>query len=291
MEQINLKQLIDEISPLYNSYKQNSRNITGTNALQVMWDIGDILKKEIEKYNIAPHSLYRKIYGKAEGQSNITQRSYITREFLGRSYRIRNIFKNKENIIKDLPNLKNFIPFREAMPFFDNNKYLLKGEEKESLLRILNGNESSSLILKKIKLLQTQKIGKKNPRNQKLNELNPQKQVFISFYNYLFNLIKDNNYEAIKKEISFMDNSIILKLSINTSALAQEGLKYVEISELLPNDQWNKYIEFLNYFSKQNNAKERRRFRRLISPERIVKLAEMLQSLNIENSCKDKNKR
>ena len=89
------------------------------------------------------------------------------------------------------------------MPFFDNDKYLLKGKEKKDLLNILNSNESSNLILKKIKLLQSQKIGRKNPRNQKLKEVEPQKDVFISFYNYIFNLIKDNSYETINKEVSF----------------------------------------------------------------------------------------
>lgn len=284
MEPINLQKLISEISPLYNTYKQSSRSILGTEALQIMWDIGDLLKKEIEISTMAPHNLYRKIYGKAEGQDDIIQKSYITREFLGRAYRIRNIFEKKEDIKKILPNLKNFISFREAMPFFDNEKYLLKGEERERLLFILNSNESPNSILKKVKLLQAEKIGKKNPRNQKLNEIEPKKEIFINFYNYLFNLIKNNSYEHIKKELPDIDNSIINKLSSNTSALAQEGFKYVDISESLLNGQWNNYIEFLNYFSKQNDAKERRRLRRLISPERIVRLAEMLQALNSEQS-------
>jgi len=279
MEQVNIQELIKEISPLYNSYKQSSRNIKGTDALFIMWDIGDILKKKIEIYNIAPHNLYRKIYGKAEGKNDITQKSYITREFLGRAYRIRNIFKDKEDIKKDLPNLENFIPFREAMPFFDNEKYLLKGDEREKLLSILNGQESSSLILKKIKLLQNEKIGRKNSRNQKLEELEPQKEAFINFYNYIFGLIKNNDYEDLRKQISIIDDSIIMKLSSATSALSQEGLKYEEIPEVKLNGYWKTYADFLNHFSNQIDAKERRRFRRLIPPERIVRLAEMLQSV------------
>lgn len=286
MEQIDTQKLIKEISPFYNSYKQSSRSISGTEALYIMWDIGDLLKKQIEISDIAPHNLYRKIYGKAEGQSDITQKSYITREFLGRAYRIRNIFSNKQDILKDLPNLKNFISFREAMPFFDNEKYLLKGKERENLLSILNGKESSAVILKKVKLLQNEKIGRKNPRNQKLNELEPQKETFVSFYNYLFNLIKNNNYDHIKKEIASLDLSTITILSSNTSALAQEGLQFLEIPKELTSQQWHNYVIFLNHFSNQTDAKERRRFRRLISPERIVKLAEMLQAITSDNAFK-----
>jgi hypothetical protein len=284
MESINLQKLISEISPLYNLYKQSNRNIVGTDALQIMWDIGDLLKKEIEISNIAPHNLYRKIYGKAEGQDNITQKSYITREFLGRAYRIRNIFEKKEDIKKILPNLKNFISFREAMPFFDNEKYILKGQEREKILSILNSDESSNLILKKIKLLQAEKIGKKNPRNQKLNELEKEKGVFITFYNYLYNLIKKSDYNSVKKAISPIDDFTLVCLSSATSCLAQEGLKYPEISEENFDQMWNEYISMIRRFSTQKDPKERRRFRRLIPLSRIVKLAEMLQAVTSNES-------
>lgn len=288
MEQLNLQKLIGDISPLYNLYKQTSRKISGVKALQIMWEIGGLLKKTIEVSNIAPHNLYRKIYGKAEGQEDITQKSYITREFLGRSYRIRNIFKNKEDIQKKLPNLKSFIPFREAMPFFDNEKYILRGGEKEKLLSLLNSDLNPTLILNKIKLLQSEKIGRKNPRDQKLSELQPQKEIFINFYNYLFNLIKNNNYEFVKKEFTNVDISILIKISSNTSALAQEGVKYIEIPpKSTLNTQWVTYINMLNSLSIQVDAKERRRFRRLISPERIVRLAEMIQAVTSEVSFKN----
>lgn len=287
MEQLNLQKLIEDISPLYNSYKQTSRNIGGVKALQIMWEIGDLLKKTIEVSNIVPHNLYRKIYGKAEGQKDITQKSYITREFLGRSFRIRNIFKNKEDIQKDLPNLKRFRLFSQTMPFIDNPKYIFKGKEKKDLFNLLNSDKSYKEIITKVYRLQKEKIGIQNPRDQKLNELEPQKQIFINFYNYLFNLIKNNTYEDLKKEISSFDNSIIIKLSSNTSALSQEGLQYKEIPETNLNNQWGLYINMLNRLSKQVDAKERRRFRRLISPERIVKLAEMVQAIASEISFKN----
>lgn len=286
MERINLQELIKEISPLYNSYKNSSKNISGLEALYIMWDIGDILKLKINELNIAPHNLYRKIYGKAEGQNDITQKSYITREFLGRAYRIRNIFKDKESIKKELPNLKNFISFREAMPFFDNVKYILKGEEMKNLLNILNSKESPTSILKKIRILQSEKIGKKNSRNQKLDELQPQKDAFIVFYNYLYNLIKNSSYEEFKKQTQFYDSLLISKLSLNTGALVQEGLVYVDIQEDIFDDHWIPYIKLLKYFSNQTDAKERRRFRRLISPERIAKLAEMLNAVTSDSSFK-----
>ena len=286
MEQLNIEKLIRDISPLYNSYKQTSRDISGTDSLFIMWDIGEVLKKAIDKSNIPPHNLYRKIYGKSEGSTDIQQKSYITREFLGRAYRIRNIFTDKKEISQQLPSLKNFILFREAMPFFDNPKYKFTGKERQSLLKLLNGKEESASILKKVKLLQKEKIGKTNTRTQRLVELEDEKQVFVTFYNYLFNLIKSGDYNAIAKEFSGISSSDLIKISSATSCLAQEGLKYPEISSVDFNEKYQNYIELIKDLSSQTDPKERRRFRRLIPPSRIVRLAEMLQAVSSKDSYK-----
>lgn len=286
MEQLNLKALIAEISPLYNSYKNTSRDISGTEALLIMWDIGDILKKVIDTSKIPPHNLYRKIYGKAEGASDIVQKSYITREFLGRAYRIRNIFVDKTEIKKILPNLKNFISFREAMPFFDNKKYMLTGEKKADLIALLNSDSSSHSILNAVRSLQSEYIGIKNPRNQKLIELEDEKQIFITFYNFLFNLIKQSDYKIVAKEVSTLKSTTLIKLSSATNCLAQEGFVFPEIPEDHFNDDWIKYVDLIKFFSLQKDPKDRRRFRRLIPPTRIVRLAEMLQAVSSESSFK-----
>ncbi len=286
MEQLNLKALIAEISPLYNSYKNTSRDISGTEALLIMWDIGNILKKVIDTSKIPPHNLYRKIYGKAEGVSDIVQKSYITREFLGRAYRIRNIFVDKTEIKKILPNLKNFISFREAMPFFDNKKYMLTGEKKADLVALLNSDSSSHSILNAVRSLQSEYIGIKNPRNQKLIELEDEKQIFITFYNFLFNLIKQSDYKIVVKEVSTLKSATLIKLSSATNCLAQEGFVFPEIPEDHFNDNWIKYVDLIKFFSLQKDPKDRRRFRRLIPPTRIVRLAEMLQAVSSESSFK-----
>ena len=90
-----LSNLINSITPLYNIYKENSSILTGTQALEIMWEIGELLNKYIKKNKIKPHALFRDIYGKSENSENIIQKSYITREFQGRCYRIRTIFNSK----------------------------------------------------------------------------------------------------------------------------------------------------------------------------------------------------
>jgi len=182
---MNLDTLIKEITPLYNSYKENAKIIKGTDAIKIMWEIGDLIKKYLKNNNIAPHTLYRQIYGKSEGTKNIEQKSYLTREFLSRSFRIRNIFTSIEEIEEKLPNLQRFITFREAMPFFDNPKYKLLGEDMENLLKILN-SENSRKALHQVEELQKTYIGIKNPRNQRLKELEKDKSTFVDFYNYIY---------------------------------------------------------------------------------------------------------
>ena len=284
--------LIQQIAPLYNKYRENKDNISGTDAIEIMWDIGDYLKDFILKNKVAPHFLYREIYGKSEGQKNTSQKSYITREFLGKCYRIRNIFNNKKEIREHLPNLKRFRLFSQSMPFFDNVKYKLKGKEKESLLILLNSNASYKEIINQIYKLQKEKIGIKNPRTQRLHEVEREKQIFIDFYNFIYNIIRLDNYKLCLNEISNVDLEYIKTLSKNISALSQEGLKIFSFD--IPNSiqtPWKEFSEVVKNLIIQKDPKLRRRFRRLIPVERIIRLADMLYGLLSEENYKNIKKR
>ena len=197
--------LIQKITPLFNNYKENNNQFNGTQAIELMWEVGDLLNNYIVENMIAPHSLFRTIYGNAEGTTNIVRRSYISREFQTRSHRIRRIFRQKEEINNLFPNLKKYIPFREAMPFFDDGKYKLKGKEREDLIVLLNSNLNPAKIVIEIKKLQNIYIGIKNPRTQRLHELEAEKQTFIDFYNSIFGLIKEKNYETVKLKLNGID--------------------------------------------------------------------------------------
>ena len=276
--------IIAEITPFYNKYKLSKKKLSGTETLFIMWDIGDILLKYISYENIPPHNLFRQIYGKGEGKKNIAQKSYISREFQGRCYRIRNIFKNKEQIKEELPTLINFTTFREAMPFFDNEKYKYEGEEKKELLKLLNCKKNPKYILEKIKKIQKEKIKILNPRNQRLKDLEGEKNIFINTYNCLYNHIKLKKYFKTIEELNIKDKTDFINiLSKNTSALSTEGLKKYDIillDKLHP--ILNEYAKMIEYLLKKEDEKERRRFRRLITPERIIRLADMLFALTSE---------
>src|SRR3989337_2471778 len=280
--------LIQQIAPLYNKYRESKNNISGADALEIMWDIGDILKKYIDQNNIAPHALFWSVYGNAEGRKNIEKKSYITREFQNRCHRIRRIFGVKEQIKKDFPHLKSFTTFREAMPFFDDGKYKLEGTEREDLLALLNSSQQPKKILEKIKALQKEKIGIRNPRTQRLHEVEREKQIFINFYNYVYKVLRLGDYKLCLKEIDNINLEFIKILSKNTSALSQEGLKVFnfDIQNSLKTP-WKEYSEVIKTLIIQKDPKMRRRFRRLIPVERIVRLADMLYGLSSEENYRN----
>jgi hypothetical protein len=289
---MSINALIQQITPLYNEYRSNKSNLSGTEALEIMWEIGDFLKEYIEQNKIAPHNLFWSVYGNAEGTKNIAPKSYITREFQSRCHRIRKIFINKEQIRQDFPSLRTFTTFREAMPFFDEGKYKLRNNDRSDLLTLLNSNQQPKIILEKIKNLQRQRIGVNNPRTQRLHEVENEKQIFINFYNYIYSFIKQSNYKPCLAEINNVGIEHVKTLSKNVSALSQEGLKFYSFD--LPADlksPWQEFCAAVNNLMSQKDAKNRRRFRRLIPSERIVRLADLLYGLLSEDNFNNFKKR
>jgi len=286
---MDINSLIKQITPFYNEYKLKSKSISGTNALLIMWDIGDVIKDYVNQNDVSPNSLYREVYGNSEGGTNITKKSWITREFQSRCYRIRNMFEDKNQIYSDFPTLVGFTSFRECMPFLENEKYKFKGDERINLLKLLNSNKSKSFILKEIRKLQADKIGIKNSRNQRLIDLEFEKTTFIDFYNYIYRLVNKNNEEILAHlSEDFIETELLKIIAKNTSALSTDGLRFFEFNDdLVKKDSaiskiWINYINILKDFKGQSDPKKIRRFRRLIPPERIVKLADMLNNLHLK---------
>ena len=287
-----ISELIGNITPFYNKYKSNKSDLSGTESIIIMWDIGNIIDKYISINNVSPHNLYREIYGKSEQSNNIVQKSYLTREFLSRSYRIYKMFENKSDIKVKFPNLRDFSSFREAMPFFDNPIYKLSKNDEIDLLKLLNSDKKG--------IVQTLDKKKKsinnllNPRDQKLNELDNEVKSFKIFYNYIYKSIRDLEYESCISELKVNKDGLdnLITLTKNLGSLAQEGMiKYEMIDFKYENETLNTFYLMINDLMKPTDEKIRRRFRRLIPPERIFKLSEYLYSIvSFENYSQMKGK-
>ncbi|MCD6012980.1 MAG: hypothetical protein K0Q79_2842 [Flavipsychrobacter sp.] len=278
-----LTDLIKKITPLYNQYKETNTTLSGLCSLLLMWEIGDLIKEFVEKNDIAPHNLYRQIYGKSEGKDNIVQKSYITREFQGRCFRIRNIFPTKDTAINLLPNLKDFTSFREAMPFFDNSVYKLNNSKFNELLLLLNSSKKSSDIIKELEVWKKSINNISNSRSQKLDNLENEKKTFIDFYNFVYKLNKDYQYSEAVAALGVSDNEILILISKNLTALAQEGISIYEMPEVnIQTETSSRFYSTITKLLKPKDEKERRRFRRLIPPERIIRLSVLVNSFTSE---------
>jgi hypothetical protein len=272
-----LSDLIYNITPYYNNYILNKRDLKPYQSIEIMWDMGGVLIDFINKESVKPHALYRMIYGKSEGSVDIDQKSYITREFQGRCVRIRKIFKEKKDIKIQLHSLKSFTSFRECMPFFDNPKYKFKTEDRKKLLDLLNSSKTPTELLKVIRKLQSKEIGIKNDRKQRLNDFENEKQIFIDFYNFCYRLVKMKNFEEATKEI---DKEYYENISKNTSSLCKDGYKYFDFK--VPSTATileKEYGEMIISFISKSTPKEIRRFRKIVPAERISRLSEMLYAL------------
>lgn len=278
-----ISEIIKTITPIYNEYRENKQILKAYESIELMWDIGEILNHYLQKSKLSPHNLWRKIYGRSEGSIDNTKKSYITREFLGRCYRIHKMFEEKNKIFKDFKNLKSFTSFREAMPFFDNPKYIFKDDDRKKLLNLLNSDLSSTKILNTIRKLQKERIGIKNDRKQRLNDYDHYKKIYVDFYNSIYTKIQAHSIShPFWKEILQKEEHIefYVALSKNLSALCQDGLKYTDFD--IPtncNETEKSFAKMIQFFTSRKTFVEIRRFRNVIPVERFSKLSEMLYSL------------
>jgi len=179
-----LKELINNIIPYYNKYKRNQENLTGAQALEIIWDVGNLIKEYLKDKNIAPRTLYHQIYGKSEGDTDIPQKSYITRDFLDRAYRVKRIFNDKNEIKKTFPNLKRYRLFYKSMPFFDEGRFKMENTDRKKLIELLNSNKTYNEIITEVAKLREKRIGLSIPKDSKLKELEREKKYMLLFIVY-----------------------------------------------------------------------------------------------------------
>jgi len=195
------------------------------------------------------------------------------------------MFATQKHIREVFPNLSSLSHFREAMPFFDNPKHKLEKTELAELLQVINSNASNQEKNQYVKDLQKAKIGRKNPRTQRLTEMQGDAKVFIDFYNLIYTTIKDSEFKAATKKLKIPDTTLVRTLAQNTGALSADGLKLssFEIPDTI-GEQWKEYAHVVKHLSEKEGPVERRRFRRLIPPERMLRLSEMLYALTDEQN-------
>lgn len=280
-------ELIELITPLNNRYRDLVKGGSdGTSVLLVMWEVGEILENFISTTGIKPHNLYWQIYGKAEGSKT----SYITRDFLSYCLRIKRFFKNQHDIKKVLPSLQRYSLFREAFPLLENPKYKLSSKETSDIYELLNSNSDPADVKRYIVSIKDKNIGIKNPRTQRLEELESMTKNFVSVYNEVYSFIKNDSQG---NNAAWPSKSELNTLSEAVSSMTQENLFVPDLAliDRVPiSAEWKIFIENLEVLF-AGPVETRNRFRRLISPRKIYDLADMLNAFVVDDGVKNYKKR
>lgn len=280
--------LIEQITPYNNRYRDSVKSSEGgTEILVLMWRVGEMIELFIKGQDIKPHNLYWQIYGKAEGLKT----SYITRDFLSYCLRIKKYFPQIKDISDKFPHLQKYSLFREAFPLLENPKFKLSQDEEKEVISVLNSKNQPQKIKKLVVEIKDSRIGIKNTRNQKLNEMKPITDNFITIYNELYYLIKSSDNAGIEGFINFFKKELLVNLSQTVSALTQENLFVPELEERkdLP-DHWNKFIDNLKYLL-GSAVEVRNRFRRLVPPRKLFDLADMINAFTSDRGIVNYRKR
>ncbi len=273
--------IIGAIAPLYNQYQQEKDPVK---SISIMWKTGKILDYHIKELKIKPHTLFRDLYGKSESSQNTEQKSYVSREFQGRCYRVFHMFKNIDEIEKKLKNLKSVTVFREAMPFFDNEKYKI---DREDLYQMLTSDKDTKAILQEVKKLQNTIINKKNPRTQRLSEMKGSVEIFKNFYQYILSFIRIQDYEQSTQKFTSETGLTIIqirKIAKNTEQLVLTNVVHTPIVVETVLKDTQTYVDMLNKLLDPSCIKELRRFKRLVNSRYILLLTDMLYALTDKDS-------
>jgi hypothetical protein len=284
-----ISDLIEKITPLNNRYRDLvDDGASGNEVLHVMWHTGEILNSFVDKHKIKPHALYWQVYGKAEG----IKRSYITRDFLSYCLRIYKYFLNEQKIDDIFPSLRRYSLFREAFPLLENPKYKLDPNQNNKVIQLLNSNNNPQDTKDYLLEIKARKIGLKNTRTQRLEEAKPYAENFRDIYNEVYRLVKNNDHKSINDFVEVFTVGLIKMLSEVVSGLTQENLYIPEIEANGSNlpENWQEFIANLKSLI-GGSVEDRNRFRRLVSPNKLFALADMLNAFTIKDGIYNYRKR
>jgi len=276
MKEINLSLLIDAITKSNNVYRDV--NQVPINRMLALWDLGDVLLKyKVDK----PHSYGWKIQDQTKG--------LIKRMTIARAYRIRQIWPERNYVKESFSGIKGLSIFIESLPILDPNGALLKSLSKDlvdELIKYMNTLPAVQFTkyIKNFKAKHKQgRVGENNDRERYLEGYVNIKNCFLIFYKQLQKLILENNFNSIdelKGKISLEERK-----AFSNFCLALTSKKNIIFYKPSPIISKIKILDFQNMFNffkellEDSNDIRRARLRRVIPPELLVEISDMLNSI------------
>jgi len=288
VKKINLNLLIDDITKSNNVYRNT--NQAPISRVLALWDLGDILlKHKVDK----PHSYGWKIQDQTIG--------VIKRMTIARAYRIRQIWQERAYIKKTFGGIKGTSIFIESLPVLDSKGQMYKSLSKKAVDELIkNMNILSSTHFKKyIKNFKTKygkgRIGEKNNRERYLKDYVNIQNYFLTFYKQLQKLILESKFDGIDE----LKNKILLeeRKAFANFCLALTSKKNIIFYKSFSSSSKTEMIDFQNIFNffkellEDSNDIRRARLRRVIAPENLIEMSDMINSIVSEEKVKSYQKR
>ncbi len=288
MKKINLNLLIDEITKDNNIYRDTKES--PINKILALWDLGNILlKHKIDK----PHSYGWKIQEQTIG--------IIKRMTIARAYRIRQIWTERNYIKNTFKKINGLSVFIESLPILDKNGQMYKSLSKKVIDELIkNMNRLSSSDFKKyIKNFKTKyglgRIGENNDRERYLKDYVNIQNYFLTFYKQLQKLILENKFndiDELKTKISLEERKAFANF-----CLALTSKKNIIFYKSFSSSSKTEMIDFQNIFNffkellEDSNDIRRARLRRVIAPENLIEMSDMINSIISEEKIRNYQKR
>jgi hypothetical protein len=266
-----IQQLIEEIAPLNNLYRQAAKEGRPFyESLGYLWDIGDILLQAgVDR--ITPVA------------SAIHSSSYITGQLVSYSFRIRKYFPRRGTIKRRFGRVTSYAAFRDAFPLLENKKYRLSRAEERELVRLLNSGAESRKVREEIAAIKRTKAPERKKRDLRLSEMDPFVRMFKGRFDALTSLMEEGSRKSMKRLAGELGSEVLLFVNRLCLSLADEGFAPPETMPPLDDIDplWREFIREMHLIASGDRTK-RNKARRRIKPMDFVTMGNYMDILRDE---------
>lgn len=280
-----IQSIIKAITELNNCYRDPASS-TRT-KLEALWEIGESLTR----LGVAkPHSMGWAVQRETRG--------LIKRPTIFRSHKIRTIWPSKEDLIRDLGTLRGLSILTELLPLVDpaqDVKHKLSNEQLKDLYSHActdEPGEFKSYLGDLKKRFSHGKLGKTLDRNKHLGHLQEVVSSFKRLRNYLASLYGE---KSLEERESFRSHTSLDELqSFSNMCIAlttRDNYRlYRRLASDISSSQNQEFKHLYEHFRRILNSSgdvKRARLRRLISPEAMAEVSDMISSIVTETTVED----
>jgi len=286
---INISEIITAIVPLNNMYRDPS-TLTKI-KIEMLWQIGDVLQRF---HVIKPHSLGWAIQKETK---EIIKRSTIIR-----GWKIRAIWKSRNELLRDLGEMKSISNLFEILPLIDPLQEVRENLSSSQLAEIYSkACRSTPKIFNKYisgikKKYSHGRLGKPLNRGRHLEALHNIVIKVKKLVEYLRRIINDKNAsrrDEFRKNVPTQDLMAFSNMCI--ALTTKENIRLYKRNWPAVSSTNNEEIQFLYSFFysllEKERDEERARLRRLVSADVFAQISDILSSLRSEEGVADYRER